>query len=359
MSKNLTNDFKSIVLNSNPLIDLRAPIEYIGGSFLNSVNLPLLFNKERELIGTIYKEQGNEAAVEMGHKIVSVCVKEERLRGWIDFIKSNQDTIIFCWRGGQRSGIVQQWLKENGVNTPRIEGGYKAFRRYLIDEPLNIIKSKRVVTIGGRTGSGKTILLKKLNSAIDLEGLANHRGSAFGGHLLPQPTQIEFENNLAYAIIKEHKRDSTKIVIEDESRNIGARYIPDLIFKEFQTKGELILLDTQLEQRVDIIFNEYVVASQLEHKDAGENSWIDSMRENFSKIERRVGGLRYKELLELLNSAYKEQLSQNSTQSHKEWINYLLTNYYDSMYDYQIKAKDDKIIFRGNMSEIEHFLEAL
>ena len=191
------NDFKKIVLENLPLIDVRAPIEYEKGAFLNSFNLPILDNEERHIIGICYKEKGNEEATKLGYKLVSGKVKEDRLNSWIEFIKSNPSTMLYCFRGGSRSRIAQEWITDAlGKEIYRLEGGYKAFRNYLISSLSIENQNYKPIVLTGFTGSGKTIVLKEIENSIDLEGIANHRGSSFGAHANPQPTQINFENNL-------------------------------------------------------------------------------------------------------------------------------------------------------------------
>ena len=188
-----TNDFKNIVLKNIPLIDVRAPIEFEKGAFQTSVNLPILTNEERHIIGICYKEKGNDEATKLGYEIVSGKTRENRISGWIDFIDKNPDSMIYCFRGGSRSTIAQKWISEIGKREiVKLEGGYKSFRNFLINslEP-NSIKAKPLI-LTGYTGSGKTILLNNLKNSIDLEGIANHRGSTFGHHVTIQPTQINF-----------------------------------------------------------------------------------------------------------------------------------------------------------------------
>jgi len=353
--------FRTLAIRHTPLIDLRAPVEFARGSFPGAVNLPLLTDGERQAVGTLYKERGNNAALELGHRIVSGRVREKRIAAWIDFIRHHPDAVIFCWRGGQRSAIVQEWLAEYGVVVPRIRGGYKAFRRYLIEESLRLGRGKKTFVLGGRTGSGKTLLLRRIPEAIDLEGLARHRGSAFGRYAVPQPPQIAFENALAYAQIRHDEAGYRRLIIEDESRNIGQRYIPHDLFAEFQKSG-VILLEVPLRERVEITYADYILYSQREYDKAhsrGETpyNWIETMRHNFRRIRKRLGNERYTRFLGILESAWKYQQYSGDPSRHKEWIEALLVEYYDPMYDWQIEHKADRIVFRGNREEILEWLK--
>ena len=354
-------DFRSIVVENRPLIDTRAPVEFAKGAFPNAVNLPLMNDEERERVGTVYKKKGHDAAVALGHELVGGKIRKVRIRAWLDFLEKHPDAYIYCWRGGQRSQIVQQWIHEiSGKAVPRLKGGYKAFRHYLMEESLRLAREKKVLILGGRTGSGKTLLIEKIPEAIDLEGIAHHRGSAFGRYAHSQPSQIDFENALAYAQIRHDAAQHPFLLIEDESRNIGQRYIPTEVFQAFQ-RGKVLLLETPLEERIEISYQDYILFAQREYDEAyarGETpyDWYETMRHNFRRIRKRLGNERYERFTALLDSAWKEQQRSGTTEQHKEWIRALLEEYYDPMYDYQIEKKKDRIVFQGNANEILEFL---
>jgi tRNA 2-selenouridine synthase len=356
----LIDDFRSIVIQDRPLIDTRALVEFAKGSFPNAVNLPLMNDKERELVGTTYKQKGGEAAIALGYQLVSGDVKESRVGAWVDFIQKHPDTYLFCWRGGQRSQIVQQWLQDTSITIPRLKGGYKAFRNYLMEESIRLAHDKDILIIGGRTGSGKTLLLERLVGTIDLEGMANHRGSSFGRYATPQPTQIDFENTLAYAQIQHDEAGHKRLIIEDESHNIGRCYIPHEVFETFQ-QGEVILLEATLQERIDITYNEYIIASQADYeyhhtRGNAQYSWIEVMQHNFDRIRKRLGDEDHRRLSDMLQMAWEHQMRTDDPSEHKVWIRELLEKYYDPMYDYQIKNKGDRIVFGGRADEIIEFL---
>jgi tRNA 2-selenouridine synthase len=357
----MVDDFRALVCERTPLIDLRAPVEFAKGSFPTAVNLPLMDDRERELVGTTYKREGNEAAVELGHRLVSGSVKEERMRRWRSFVQENPQACIFCWRGGQRSEIVQRWLYEAySLEVPRLEGGYKAFRNYLIAESLRLAAKKRIVVLGGRTGSGKTILLAELEDSIDLEALAMHRGSAFGRYASAQPPQIAFENALAYELITLDSRAFERVVVEDESRNIGQRYIPPEIFAIFQ-QAPVVIVHRSLEERVEISYREYVLFAQADYDKALERGeipygWYETMRHNFKRIEKRLGNERYTRLSRIFEEAWEYQCKRGDPSAHKGWIAALLKEYYDPMYDYQIEKKRERVVFEGGAEDVLDYL---
>ena len=248
-----SDDFKSIVLNKTALIDVRAPVEFNKGAFPYALNLPIMSDEERHLVGICYKEKGNEQAIKLGHTLVSGDVKKNRVQAWNDFIQASPDAKLYCFRGGQRSKISQVWLSEAEKNIVRLRGGYKAFRNFLLESIEEAPKHFKPIILGGRTGSGKTILLKKLQNAIDLEGLANHRGSSFGRKLTQQPTQINFENALAYELIEKIDKGFSHLIFEDEGSNVGSIYMPKN-FVNFLSQAPLIILQTPNKERGEITF---------------------------------------------------------------------------------------------------------
>ena len=356
-----SNDFKSIVLKNTALIDVRAPIEFEKGTFPFAVNLPLMNNEERHLVGIAYKKRGHDAAVALGNTLVNESIKKDRVQVWIDFMQNHPDAKLYCFRGGERSKISQEWLTDMKYDIIRLEGGYKAFRNYLIDETVRSAKYYEPIIIGGRTGSGKTILLKKLSNSIDLEKLANHRGSSFGKKIIEQPTQINFENALAYTLIQKLNKGFSKLVFEDEGDYIGQLYLPKTFAKHLSS-APLIILETKTEERVEITFDEYIVKAQKSYKEMCGNEylqkWAKSIEEAMFRIKRRLGSERYKIVCQIFDNAFERQIESGSLEKYKEWVTYLLVEYYDPMYDYQIEKNTARIIFRGTHEEIEQFLSS-
>ena len=356
----LINNFLDIVLNNTPLLDVRAPIEYEKGAFLNTKNIPIMTNQERHLIGIRYKENGNEEAVKLGEELIDGKPRAERTKAWLEFFKENPNGFLYCFRGGQRSQITQEWLADAGLIVPRLEGGYKAFRNFLMQQSEKITKEQNFVVLGGRTGSGKTILLNKLENSIDLEGLANHRGSSFGRFVTPQPTPINFENNLAYELIKKEDRGYKYIVVEDESRNVGANSIPKSIFENYREGAKRVILETDIDTRVEITYDEYVTRALTSYEEhyGTENAldmWFKDVHASLERIQKRLGLEIYKQMNELFLSAHNN----SQPQKHKEWIKPLMQKYYDPMYDYQIAKNPSPIAFKGSKSEVLEFLQSL
>ncbi|MDG4812480.1 tRNA 2-selenouridine(34) synthase MnmH [Hydrogenovibrio sp. 3SP14C1] len=353
-----SNEFERIVLEGIPLIDVRAPVEFAQGAFEMAHNFPLMNDDERQQVGLCYKEKGHDEAVNLGHQLVNNQVRAPRVDGWQSFMEKHPDAMLYCFRGGMRSKIAQQWLADSGYEIVRLKGGYKAFRRYLIDRleamPQALLEAGiQPWVLGGRTGCGKTRLIYTLNNAIDLEGLANHRGSAFGRHVTPQPTQIDFENTLAMAMIRFQAQGYSSLVLEDEARNIGSLSIPKSLF-DFFKGGRHAVLETPLAERIAITREEYVEQAQSEYPTF--EAWAEFMRAAFERIRKRLGGERYQRVLSEFELACTTQLNQNTFDGHDGWIHILLNEYYDPMYDYQMQKHQSKIDFSGEFDAVQDFL---
>ena len=359
MTLPVTNDFKQIVLEDTPLIDVRAPVEFERGAFPSAVNLPLMNNEERRLVGIRYKDKGNEEAVKLGHELVCGDLRRRRIEAWIKQVDRRPDTLLYCFRGGQRSEISQRWIaEETGRVVPRLKGGYKAFRNYLIERLDPASLKSTPILLGGRTGTGKTLLLRQLCHAVDLEAIANHRGSSFGRFMTPQPSPIDFENRLAWAFIKHAEAGYRHMILEDEGRNIGNRYLPQPLAEHF-AEADLVILERPMEERVQITFDEYVTAAQNEFRavygEDGAKQWLDSMDDSIDRIRKRLGGLRHREIRDLLHAAHES----GDPEQHKAWIERLLREYYDPMYDYQILKRTARIVFRGNADDVLGYLRSI
>jgi tRNA 2-selenouridine synthase len=355
----LTEDFRAIVLEERPLIDVRAPVEFEKGAFPHTVNLPLMSDEERRRVGIRYKEAGNAEAVRLGEKLVGPH-KQERVEAWTAFVREHPDARLYCFRGGQRSQIAQAWLAEAGITIPRLKGGYKAFRNFLIRESERISAEADTLIVGGRTGSGKTLLIERLDNAVDLEALANHRGSSFGRRITPQPSQIDFEDRLAYALIRHESQGHRHLVIEHESHNVGRVYIPKPVYRNF-LEGQLLILVTPLEERTEITFDEYVTRALREYEehfgpDQGPLQWFEDANAGIDRIRKRLGSERYDHIKRRFAAAFAHQRRTGETEGHKPWIEALLRDYYDPMYDYQIEKSPLPVLFRGNAEEILAFI---
>lgn len=356
-------EFRQLFLADTPLMDMRAPVEFAKGAFPGTVNLPLMTDIERQKVGTCYKQQGQAAAITLGHQLVSGATKRERLHAWASFAKAHPEGYLYCARGGLRSLIVQQWLRdEAGIDYPRIKGGYKAMRTFLLETTQLAVAQCDFVLVGGLTGTGKTDVLHQLSNVLDLEGHANHRGSSFGKRATAQPAQIDFENKLAIDLLKKRARGIDQFVLEDEGRIVGSCTVPLELYQGMQ-HYPLVWLEDSFDNRVERILRDYVINLSAEFIDVhgpqdGRLRFAARMTQSMSNIHKRLGGERYQRLSALLNQALDEQLRSGAVDLHRGWIEGLLKEYYDPMYAYQRDAKAERIEFAGDGVEVREYLKA-
>jgi len=307
------------------IIDVRSPLEFAQGHIPNAINFPLLNDEERKIVGTTYKQKGHELAVIKGFELVG----GKFAQFLIDFkkLKTESQIIVHCWRGGLRSNIMAWLLEKGGYKPLLIKGGYKSYRNAVIQ---SFSKQYNFVILGGKTGSNKTKILHELsqlnNCIIDLENIANHRGSAFGGIGLGlQPTQEQFENNFYEQL---QKIENNNIVwIENESRLIGRIVIPTSIYNQMRN-GRLINLLVSRNIRANNIIEQYGAFDKniLEEKTIG--------------IEKKLGNQNMRIAVDALKS--------NNLDA---WVNILL-DYYDKTYEFSQQKR-----LASSISSIEYDAE--
>jgi tRNA 2-selenouridine synthase len=311
-----------------PLIDVRSPGEFEKGHIPGAVNIPLFSNEERAHVGTVYVQQSKEKALELGYKYVT-----PKLDWFIEESRKVADqsaVVIHCWRGGMRSHAFAEHLHAKGFQEVYVlEGGYKAFRNYLLrflEQPFQL----RV--LGGYTGSGKTGILKVLASlgeqVIDLEGIAHHKGSAFGAMgELPQPTQEQFENNLFETVRKLNRE--IPVWVEDESLNIGSVNIPKGFFNHILEQA-VYFIDIPEEKRAEYLVNVYSAFEKAEIEYA------------ITGIAKRLGGQNVKLALEHLE--------------HNNFFEVVMISlkYYDKAYNRGIQSRNQEKVFQISVQDTDH-----
>jgi tRNA 2-selenouridine synthase len=350
------DDFHELFLNDIPLLDVRAPVEFTKGAFPASINYPLMSDEERHLVGIRYKESGQQSAIELGAELVTPTLRAERLEQWKHFAEQHPDGALYCFRGGLRSRITQQWLIDAGVQLPLVVGGYKAMRTFLIQSLEEHCKSMNVTLIGGRTGNGKTLLIKLMGNTLDLEGLANHRGSSFGSLGAEQPSNIDFENAVSVEFLKLSKKGISQLFLEDEARLIGRVCIPEVLVKAM-LRASMVILDCDMPTRIRNCMDDYVFDLLSRYIAAlgqpeGFIAFRNHHRSSLSRIQKRFGLENYHRALELLESAMDKHESLDDVSGYEAFIEMLLRDYYDPMYDYQLSNKLERVIFKGNAREI-------
>jgi tRNA 2-selenouridine synthase len=280
-------EISDFLRSNTPLIDVRSPGEHAKGHIPGAVNIPLFSDTERAHIGTVYVQQSKEKATALGYQYV-----HPKLSDFIALTKKavpEGKVVVHCWRGGMRSRLFAAFLQENGIaDVSLIIGGYKAYRNHVLDN-FDIPFDLKIV--GGYTGSAKTYVIKEIKSAgfqvIDLEDLANHKGSAFGEiENLAQPTVEQFENNL-YDVWR--KLDYTQpIWLEDESHNIGGVNIPMNLFNQMR-ESTVFFLDIPREERAKHLVTEYA------------DTDTELLVKSIGRISKRLGGLNTTHALQFLH----------------------------------------------------------
>lgn len=303
------------------VVDVRSPSEYRHAHLPGAVSLPIFNDEERAIIGTAYKQQGREVAVDTGLKFFSSRMKE--IRSQLLDISSDtaavgsQDFFIYCWRGGMRSGAVAWLLSLYGYKVFVLSGGYKSFRRWALDRFNDDYHLK---VLGGFTGSGKTELLNELciqeQPAIDLERLAGHRGSAFGGlGMAAQPSQEMFENRLAVRL-RECEKAEAPIWVEDESRHIGKVYLPKPFWEKMRV-APLYFIDVEIRERLQRILHDYGGFGKGE------------LKISVDKIARKLGGLNAGIVIRHIDEGNLEAAFT------------ILLEYYDKQYAHSLKLHEE------------------
>ena len=265
-----------------PVLDVRSPGEHIHAQIPGAYSLPLFSDEERKIIGTAYKQQSKEKAIKLGLDFFGV-----KMRFMVEevekIIKDSTSTtvIVHCWRGGMRSSAVAWLLNFYGFEIYLLEGGYKAYRNWVLEQ---FEKEYQFNIIGGYTGSGKTEVLQAMkqndHAIIDLEGLANHKGSAFGAlGQPPQPTQEMFENLLANSLYQNNK---SLFWLEDESQRIGALNIPHGFWNSMRTKP-VYFMDIPFEKRLDHITTGYGAIEKEQLVNA-----IDRIKKRLGPLETKT-----------------------------------------------------------------------
>jgi len=307
-----------------PIIDVRTPDEFAQGHIPGAFNIPLFSNEERVLVGTRYKQAGKDFAVQLGLEIVgpklAVYTKQAKK------IAKNKELLIHCWRGGMRSGSMAWLFEIIGLKLFVLEGGYKSYRSY-IREKLGVKIPLRI--LGGYTGSGKTDILYELakqgEQMIDLEGIAHHKGSAFGTiGQLPQPTNEQFENNLVEEWLK---LDFSKPVwLEDESVTMGRCGIPFPLFSRMR-EAEVINIDVPRAVREQRLVKEYA------------NGDMQALRNALERIHKKIGGLKAKQAFEALEKEDFRMVAE------------ITLEYYDKAYGYGVGQRNSASVFTLKVKE--------
>ena len=306
-------------MTRRPVLDVRSPAEYAAGHIPGAYSVPLFDNHERAQVGTVYKQTGSYKALLVG--LEQVGPKMRTLVERAHELASGREVLVHCWRGGMRSESVAWLLNTAGLTAHTLTGGYKAYRNHVLD---SLPTAPHLLVLGGATGSGKTAVLHALRElgeqVIDLEALAHHRGSAFGGiGQAPQPTTEQFQNDLHQ---EWHSLDPQRRVwVEDESFSIGSVKLP-LAFWQVMQAQPLFILEVPEATRVQRLVEEYGSLDPL------------ALERAILTIQKRLGGLRTRTALEYLAQGQLAEVAR------------LLLTYYDKSYERSIKKSHTGTLLR-------------
>lgn len=300
------------VRSTRVVLDVRTPSEFAQGHIPGALNLPLFSDAERAEVGTLYKQASPEQAFLKGLEFAGA-----RMRQYVEQamqLAPERRIAVHCWRGGQRSGSMAWLLETAGFDVITLQGGYKAWRRFALEQLAS--RPVRIVVLGGKTGAGKTRILHALQQAgqqiLDLEALAHHKGSAFGAiGEAPQPSFEQFSNDLyeAFALIDEAR----PVWVESESKAIGKVQIPNELWQRI-CAAPMIEVELPFEQRIRHLLEVYAGFPQ------------EQLAASFERIAKRIGGLNVKCALEALaNHRYEDAAA-------------IALAYYDKTYRHSLDA---------------------
>jgi tRNA 2-selenouridine synthase len=322
------------------IIDVRAPIEFLKGHLPHAVNIPLFEDLERAEIGTIFKHQGKDTAVTRGLEIVS-----PKMVSFVNRVRSlskNKKVFVYCFRGGMRSNSFAWLMNTSGLDACVLKDGYKSYRNHVLDY---FEKPRQLILLGGNTGSGKTSIIKELEKqavqTIDLEGLANHKGSAFGSiNEDKQPTQQNFEHALYEKFLR---HDPTKsILLEDESKNIGFNKLPHPLWLQMK-QATIIKLEIPFDLRIENLVHDYTTLD------------INDLKVCVLKIAQQLGPLNTKLCLQHLDQKNLHDAARITLLYYDKAYEFI----YDNKTQPVISVSSDTMDVASNTYKVKQILDTL
>lgn len=308
------------------LFDVRSESEFSNGHIPGAFSLPLFSDEERAEVGTLYKKKGKLSAYLRGLDFASG--KMRALTETVLELGRSKPILLYCWRGGMRSGSVAWLLEGAGIKVHVLQKGYKEFRRFILEQ---IAQKRTLKILGGKTGSGKTQILQELKEfqkeqTVNLEQLANHKGSAFGGlGQEEQPTQEHFENLLGIRLFETSAEKA--VWMEDESRLIGKLIIPEPLWSQMRN-SPVYVVDVEIDKRIQRLVEEYGMFTQTQ------------LKSMIIKISNRLGGQRLKDALQALEQGDLQTTAR------------ICLEYYDKSYAFGLSKRDPETIFNFEYNHV-------
>jgi tRNA 2-selenouridine synthase len=305
-------DIRNFLAAGMPMIDVRSEGEFAAGHIPGAISMPLFNNTERAEIGTLYKQQGRQTAILKGLEFAGAKLQNLAASGLA--LAHEGKIAVHCWRGGMRSSSVAWLLEGVGLDVIVLSGGYKSYRRLCLEL---FATPHQLTVIGGKTGSQKTDILHELQATgtqtLDLEALANHRGSAFGYSAEgTQPTQEQFENDIGMVLFKSSA--AKPLLVEDESRLLGRLHIPDPFWFQMRSAPVWVV--------------EWPVEKRIVHLTADYQAPAEKIRANLKAIHKRLGMERYKAALSALDEGRMDEVCR------------VVLDYYDRTYSYGLSLRN-------------------
>jgi tRNA 2-selenouridine synthase len=334
---------------SHRLIDVRAPVEVARGALPGAVSLPLMTDDERHAVGLRYAEAGQDAAVALGWAVAGPHLPE-RTAAWRRVVDTGP-TAVACWRGGLRSRLTVELIDRPDV--ARVVGGYKAIRTLLARGLGTQVARHDLVVVTGLTGAGKTDFLVALGGApgttvLDLEGLAHHRGSAFGAEDAPQPAQATFENAVGASL---RLAPAGLVVVEDESRWVGRRTLPEALHAAM-VAAPRVVLEADDAERIARLYVGYVRGPTARH---GADAVRARLLGDLARVRQRLGGARHDAIRDRIEAATG---AWHDPDAHAPWIAALLAEYYDPLYRKALARAPRSVLAHGDAHALRAFLGA-
>ncbi|MFV0388833.1 MAG: tRNA 2-selenouridine(34) synthase MnmH [Pyrinomonadaceae bacterium] len=321
------NEFRTF---GGPILDVRSPSEFQKGHIPGAINLALFDDKERAQIGSIYKGTGKEAAIELGFQYVYPKLRDLLKKG--SKLSNDGRIRIHCARGGLRSRSLAAKFDEEKIETAVLDGGYKAYRNWALTE---VSKPREIIVLTGLTGAGKTEILRRFakqgEQVLDLEGLANHRGSVFGAiGMQPQPTSQQFQNMIAEELSK--FKPNQRIWIEAESAQIGNCWVPESLIKQIR-KAPAVEVTRPINERIEYLIETYSCE--------GTSELIEAV----SRLYKQLGGKRTNEVLEDLKRGNLRKATEK------------ILEYYDRAYQKHRRRQGKCVATLNHKADIGKFLK--